>query len=229
MEQADHRLTGDRLPTRNDAGARAVPGITDLRRFFAGVGLTSDRLSARDRGDKDLNPSLAVAADLKAAAVLVPLVAHEEGVSILLTQRTDHLSSHAGQIAFPGGRIEKHEDALAAALRETEEEIGLSSSQVEPLGSLDRYVTRTGYVIAPIVGIVHPPFTLQLHAHEVADAFEVPLAFILDPANREIHVREFQGVARKFFVYPYRDRMIWGATAGILTNLVDLLGARGSA
>jgi 8-oxo-dGTP pyrophosphatase MutT (NUDIX family) len=160
----------------------------------------------------------------RAAAVLVPLVDREAGLTILLTQRTENLARHAGQIAFPGGRVEEADaDAIAAALRETEEEIGLDRRHVEPVGQLDRYITRTGFTVTPVVGIVSPPFELRLDPREVADSFEVPLDFILDPANRQRHSAEYQGVARYFYAFPYGERYIWGATAGMLVNLAELL------
>jgi 8-oxo-dGTP pyrophosphatase MutT (NUDIX family) len=108
-------------------------------------------------------------------------------------------------------------------LRETEEEIGLARRHVEPIGQLDRYLTRTGFAVTPVVGIVHPPFELKLDPHEVADSFEVPLSFILDPVNRQLHAAEYQGVMRHFYVFPYGERHIWGATAGMLVNLVEVL------
>jgi 8-oxo-dGTP pyrophosphatase MutT (NUDIX family) len=200
-------------------------GLTseDIRRRFADLALSPDHGRA-GRGDHELNPGTAPATALRAAAVLVPLIDRAEGLSILLTRRTEHLSRHPGQIAFPGGQVEDDdEDEIAAALRETEEEIGLSRAHVEPLGRLDRYVTRTGFTVTPIVGIVHPPFELALDAHEVADAFEVPLDFILDPANRERRSGEFQGILRHYYVFPFGERFIWGATAGMLVNLADTL------
>jgi len=161
---------------------------------------------------------------LRAAAVLVPLVDRAAGISVLLTQRTANLAMHAGQIAFPGGGIEDQDaDAVAAALRETEEEIGLVRSHVDPIGQLDRYVTRTGFTVTPVVAIVSPPFQLTLEPEEVAEAFEVPLDFILDPASRQRHATEFQGVTRYFYAFPYGERYIWGATAGMLVNLAELL------
>ena len=213
------------LPTGYDpAGLTpATMTVAEIRRRFGA--LTQDETrSAAQRGDHDLNPGMAPVTEYRQAAVLVPLVARDDGVSVLLTLRTAHLSNHAGQVAFPGGRIEDTDaDALAAALRETEEEIGLSRAYVEPIGRLDRYVTRTGFMVTPIVALVHPPFDLALDPHEVADAFEVPLDFLLDPVNRKKHFNEFQGRRRYYYVFPYPDRHIWGATAGMLVNLADVL------
>jgi len=203
----------------------AAPTADEIRRRFAGQGPCFE-FGAGDRGDHELNPGMAPLTDLRKAAVLVPLVDRPTGISVLLTQRTAHLSRHAGQIAFPGGGVEHDdEDDIAAALRETEEEIGLSRTHVEPVGRLDRYVVRTGFAVMPIVGIVHPPFELKLDPHEVADAFEVPLAFILNPANRQRSTVEYQGLTRQFYVFPFPGRHIWGATAGMLVNLVELLTA----
>jgi 8-oxo-dGTP pyrophosphatase MutT (NUDIX family) len=180
------------------------------------------------RGDADGNPGMAPpGAPYRAAAVLVPLVAHAAGMSVLLTQRTAHLHAHAGQISFPGGRIEdSDEDAVAAALRETQEEIGLGRSHVEIVGRLDTYRTRTGFEVTPVVGIVTPPFELALDAFEVADSFEVPLAFVLDPANRRRDSRMFEGTTRHFWAMPWGPHYIWGATAGMLVNLAEALGTR---
>lgn len=196
----------------------------DVRRRFVGLTPGPDRGAAAYRGDHELNPGMLPTVELRAAAVLVPLVDRDFGLSVLLTQRTEHLTRHAGQIAFPGGRIEEGDaDPVAAALRETEEEVGLARRHVEPVGQLDRYVTRTGFTVTPVVAIVSPPFQLTLDPREVADAFEVPLDFILDPANRQKHAAEYQGVMRHFYAFSYGDRYIWGATAGMLVNLAELL------
>ena len=140
---------------------------------------------------------------LRAAAVLVPLVARSEGTTVLLTRRTEHLHHHAGQISFPGGRIEESDSSPEdAALRETEEEIGLTRHHIEVIGRLGIYRTRTGFEITPVVGWVTPPFDLAPDRFEVAEVFEVPLAFIVDPKNHERHSREWQGVVRHFYVLP---------------------------
>ncbi|MGH7087640.1 MAG: NUDIX hydrolase, partial [Stellaceae bacterium] len=156
--------------------------------------------------------------------VLVGLADHTQGLTVLLTQRSAHLDDHAGQISFPGGRREPHDrDAAAAALREAEEEIGLPASHVELVGRLDTYITGTGFEITPLVGLVRVPFPTKLDAFEVAELFEVPLAFILDPANHHVRSRELRGRQRSFFVLPYQDRNIWGATAAMLVNLAEVL------
>ena len=181
--------------------------------------------AVRLRGDHDLNPGMGSSGPpFKPAAVLVPLVDRPDGITVLLTQRTDHLPDHPGQISFPGGRIEDHDDGpTAAALRETEEEIGLGRSRIDLIGRLDDYAVRTGYLVTPIVGIVAPPFELVPDPVEVADIFEVPLGFVLDPSNHRRESRVFQGQVRHFYVLPFEDRYIWGATAGMLVNLYDVL------
>lgn len=179
----------------------------------------------RPRGDHDLNPDMHPPAQLTKAAVLVPVLRRTTGLSLLFTQRTAHLAAHAGQISFPGGRLEPGDDgALAAALRETEEEIGLSRAYIEPIATLDLYVTRSGFEVTPIVGLVEPGFALAPDTFEVAEIFEVPLAFFLDPANRRRETRPFAGRERHFYAFPYGARYIWGATAGMLVNLTEWIG-----
>jgi len=176
------------------------------------------------RGDHDLNPDMPRHETLIPAAVLVPLVDRPGGLTVLLTQRTDHLNSHAGQISFPGGRVEADDASHeAAALREAEEEIGLTADKVDIIGRLDYYVVRSGYRVTPIVGFVNPPFEIKADPFEVADVFEVPLSFILDRNNHVTDTRIHEGVERSFYVLPYEDRYIWGATAGMLVNLTDVL------
>ena len=176
--------------------------------------------------DFDLNPDFRPpVATLRPAAVLVAVVARDP-LTLLLTQRADSLNHHAGQIAFPGGRIDGDgETPVEAALREAEEEIGLAPHLVTPLGFLDTYRTGTGYSIEPLVALVDPGFTLRLQAGEVADAFEVPLAFLMDQANHQMHTKIWQGAERRFYAMPYENRFIWGATAGILKNMHERLFA----
>jgi 8-oxo-dGTP pyrophosphatase MutT (NUDIX family) len=197
------------------------------RRGFGGTDDPYEAAAFREilRGDHDLNPGMTPpSAALRPAAVLVPLVEHADGIAVLLTQRTAHLSAHAGQIAFPGGRIEEDDaSAIAAALRETHEEVGLPPDRVEIVGRLDTYITGTGFEITPVVGLVAPPYPLAIDPFEVAEAFEVPLAYILDPRNHQRVERESAGRLRCFFVLPYKGRNIWGATAGILVNLAEVL------
>lgn len=158
------------------------------------------------------------------ASVLVPLLMRSAGLQVLLTRRTPHLSAHAGQVAFPGGRSDEHDlDAIATALRETEEEIGLPPDCVEIVGRLDLFNTGTGFAITPIVGLVAVPFPLRPNPSEVAATFEVPLDFILDPANRQRRTGERNGRLRTYFVFDYGGHEVWGATAAMLVNLTEIL------
>ena len=166
----------------------------------------------------------AVDEGLTPAAVLFPIVSHPLP-TVLLTQRTSHLRDHAGQISFPGGRVEAEDvSPVATALRETEEEIGLQRSHVEVLGFLPEYRTGTGFRVTPVVGLVIPPFTLRLDSFEVAEAFEVPLAFLLDPGKHERHSLFLRGAQRQYFAMPWEGRFIWGATAGMIRSLSERMG-----
>ena len=159
-----------------------------------------------------------------AAAVLIPMVAHPQGLAVLFTQRTMTLRSHSGQVAFPGGRAEPEDPSPeVTALRETEEEIGLRRDLVEVLARLPDYRTRTGYRVTPVIGLVTPPLVLTPDPREVAEIFEVPLAFLLQERNRQRRTREFQGQQVGYWVYEYQNRIIWGATAGMLVNLNKML------
>jgi len=172
------------------------------------------------RGDYDLNPQNrpATKRDLTPAAVLLPLIFRDEPW-VLLTQRTDHLTRHPGQVAFPGGRADPGDVSLVeTALRETQEETGIEPAFVTVAGFLDAYETGTGYAILPVVGILSEGFALMPQAREVAAIFEVPLAFLLDPANRVKQTREFRGTMRSFYAFTYEGRYIWGATAAMLIN-----------
>ncbi|MBX9619627.1 MAG: CoA pyrophosphatase [Hyphomicrobiales bacterium] len=179
-----------------------------------------------DRGDHELDPtliSLRAPGPRKLAAVLVGIINRDEP-SLLLTQRTSHLPSHAGQIAFPGGKIDADDASpLMAALREAEEEVGLHRGHVDCLGYLDPYQTTTGFRIMPVVALVDPGHRLTLNENEVADAFEVPLAFLMDPANHQEHSREFRGRDRHYYAMPFGERYIWGATAGMIRRLYQRL------
>ncbi|HXW39593.1 MAG TPA: CoA pyrophosphatase [Xanthobacteraceae bacterium] len=176
------------------------------------------------RGDLDLNPEMWVKAGVKAtkpAAVLVPIVDRREP-TVLLTLRTAELASHAGQVAFPGGKIDPADDSpAAAALREAEEEIGLSPTLIEPIGYLDLYLTFSGFRILPVVARVKPDFALVLNPWEVVETFEVPLAFVMAPENHQRKTRDWNGLQRDYYVIPFENRYIWGITAGILRNLYD--------
>lgn len=164
--------------------------------------------------------------DATPAAVLVPVVNRPEGLTLLLTQRSANLPDHPGQISFPGGRVEDDDPTFAhAALRETAEEVGLAADRIEILGQLATYETVTGYEVTPVVGWVEPPFTLTADPVEVADVFEVPLAFVLDPANQQRQFRMQGELRRDFWAIPWRDRYIWGATAAMLLILDRTLRA----
>ncbi len=167
------------------------------------------------------------------ASVLVPIIMREQP-TVLLTERTLHLSTHSGQIAFPGGKADEADaDAAATALREAQEEVGLDPAFVQVLGLLPHYVTGSAFIITPVVALVQPGFTLAPNAHEVADVFEVPLEFLMNPAHHQRHIFEWEGVRREWFAMPYQDHMngqvtqrfIWGATAGMLRNFYRLLSA----
>jgi 8-oxo-dGTP pyrophosphatase MutT (NUDIX family) len=176
------------------------------------------------RGDADLNPGMTAPGPLRDAAVLVPLVDRPAGPTVLLTERSPNLAEHAGQISFPGGRREAWDTSVEAnALRETSEEIGVPATAVDVLGRLDTYVTGTGFRIAPVVGMLRPPLDLVPDPIEVAAVFEVPLAFIREPANLERHSRELRGRQRDFYAFTFGRWFIWGATAAILVNLRDAL------
>lgn len=164
-------------------------------------------------------------APLIPAAVLVPLVTHDDGMTAIFTQRTAHLSDHAGQVSFPGGRLEPEDpDAVAAALREAEEEVGLAPARVEVAGCLDVFDTSTGFAVTPVIGLIPPPVRLVPDPYEVAAAFEVPLGFLLDPANRRRERRLHRGRMREYYVYDdYRGFTIWGATAGMVVRLSEAL------
>jgi 8-oxo-dGTP pyrophosphatase MutT (NUDIX family) len=180
------------------------------------------------RGDHDLDPmtaAIAAVRPIRPAAVLVPVVARAEPM-VLLTQRNAHLKDHAGQISFPGGKIDATDASpMAAALRETDEEIGLAADLIEPIGYLDLYLTTFGFRIVPLVARVAPDFALTLNRDEVDDAFEVPLAFLMSPENHHRKSREWNGLTRHFYEMPFGERYIWGATAGILRNLYERIYA----
>ncbi len=163
--------------------------------------------------------------DLAQAAVLVPIVDHADGLTVLLTQRGAFLKDHPGQISFPGGRSEEtDDDSTATALRESEEEIGLNPNQVQILGNLDICLTGTGFRVVPVVGLITPPLNLRLDTFEVADAFEIPFSLVLDAENyRRDHVVTDSGQHREFYVLDYGDHYIWGATARMLVNLRELM------
>jgi 8-oxo-dGTP pyrophosphatase MutT (NUDIX family) len=186
-------------------------------------GLT-DPAAAGARGDLDLNPDIWLRAGVKAtrpAAVLVPIIDRSEP-TVLLTLRTAELASHAGQVAFPGGKIDPADESpVAAALREAREETGLVPTVIEPIGYLDLYLTFSGFRILPTVARVKPDFTLAPNPREVTETFEVPLKFVMTPANHQRKTRDWNGFARDYYAIPYENRYIWGITAGILRNLYE--------
>jgi 8-oxo-dGTP pyrophosphatase MutT (NUDIX family) len=174
-----------------------------------------------DHGTDRMLEIIAREQPVRPAAVLIPVVDHPQP-TVLLTQRSAHLNDHAGQIAFPGGKIDATDASpLDAALREAEEEVGLKREFVEPIGYLDLYATGFGFRILPTVARVKPGFRLSINRGEVDDAFEVPLAFLMDPANHQLHSKEFRGMERLYYAMPFAERYIWGATAGILRVLYE--------
>ena len=199
-----------RKPIRN---APLNLDLRRLRRRFASAAVPA----ASIYGDPGARPRRNI---LTPASVLMPIVPRGAGLTMLFTLRTAHLKDHSAQVSFPGGRAEARDAGPeATALRETEEEIGLEPRHVELLGRLPEYHTRTGFRITPVVGIVSPPFELRPEAREVAQVFEVPLAFLLDPANHQRRSRQWRGERRRFFAISYQEHYIWGATAGMLVNL----------
>lgn len=212
----------------------AVPGDASAFRRLALTRLAplknaADVFAHAGPSDFDLNPEISrefvLGVPRRPAAVLVPIIAREP-LTVLLTQRTQHLSAHAGQISFPGGKIDEADGGpIETALREAEEEIGLNRDLIEPLGLLDRYQTGTGFSIFPVVALVAPAFSLNLNAAEVDSAFEVPLTFLMDTANHRTDSREINGRSRHFHAMPFGEHYIWGATAGILKNMSQRLFA----
>ena len=185
-------------------------------------------LSPNPRAARNIWPAPAEEIDgmlLKSAAVLVPLVDHEEGMTVLLTRRTDSLSAHAGQISFPGGGLEAGDTSPEdTALRETEEEIGVARTQIELVGRLKAHDTRTGFRVLPVVGLLSPPLSTTPDPSEVASIFEVPLDFILDPANHRLEPHPEGGANRQYRAVPYGEHYIWGLTARVLFDLLHVVG-----
>ena len=189
------------------------------------AGLTDPDITPT-RGDHDADPVMQKIAEvrpIRPAAVLVPVIDHPQP-TVLLTQRSQHLPQHPGQISFPGGKIDETDKSpLDSALREAEEEIGLDRALVEPLGYLDLYMTTLGYRIVPVIARVEPGFDLTLNMGEVDASFEVPLSFLMDLNNVERHSRDWQGMIRHYYAITFGERYIWGVTAGILRNMHDRL------
>ncbi|MBI3367984.1 MAG: CoA pyrophosphatase [Burkholderiales bacterium] len=230
------------VPRIVDPHAIPVVGIDDHLPPVAAESLTPQALRQRFAVPPVWAPEIAgdgrrfkLDRDPTAASVLVPLVMRDDGVHVLLTRRTDHLRDHAGQISFPGGRAEADDaDAVATALRETEEEVGLAREHVEVIGEMPVYSTVTSYVVTPVVALVRPGFTLALDSFEVAEAFEVPLSYLMTPAHHRRHAVELGGERRQFLSMPWpgavaddgsRPYFIWGATAAMLRNLYRFLSA----
>jgi 8-oxo-dGTP pyrophosphatase MutT (NUDIX family) len=231
---------GIRPPRIRDPQRYPVVGIDDHWPARPAETLTSEAVRRRFADPRAWTPEFhgdarlfALEREPIAASVLVPLVQRDDGLHVLLTRRTDHLTDHAGQVSFPGGRAEPDDiDVVETALRETQEEVGLPRERVQVLGPLNTYSTVSSYVVTPIVALVQPPFDLALDAFEVAEAFEVPLPFLMTPAHHHRHEAEFDGVRRQFLSMPWqgvdaqgrpREYFIWGATAAMLRNLYSFL------
>ena len=202
-------LSPEALKARFRSPPNWQPEITDENRHV----IASDIIAKRQAVGK-----------VTKAAVLIPLLLKENGLWVLLTQRTNHLRDHAGQISFPGGRMDPEDQSPNdTALRESEEEIGLDRHRVEIIGHLPEYLTVSGYSVTPVVGLVQAQAEYVLDEFEVADVFEVPLSFLLDPANHQVRLWQSEQGGRRFYSMPYENRFIWGATAGMLRNLYHLL------
>ncbi len=215
------------MPMHTSSTPSFVPTPAWLRERFA---QRDDWLL--DDDVKGFDPALAGQPQqvLTPAAVLVPLVLRDTGMTVMLTRRTAHLRDHAGQISFPGGRCEASDASpWATALREAQEEVGLEPAQIEILGGLPEYNTATGFTITPVVGLVTPPLNLKLDDFEVDEVFEVPFGFLMDPANHQRHTIEFQGALREYYAIPWNGYFIWGATAGMLVILRHALFAANDA
>ncbi len=215
----------------NDPAAISSADFFDRARARLGfdipAGLTDpDSIPASgDRGTDRMLEILAREQPIRPAAVLIPVIDRPQP-TVLLTQRSAHLNDHAGQISFPGGKIDTTDASpLDTALREADEEVGLAREFIDPIGYLDLYGTSFGFRILPTVARVSPGFTLRVNASEVDDAFEVPLAFLMNPANHQLHSKEFRGMERSYYAMPYGERYIWGATAGILRVLYERIFA----
>ncbi len=209
-------LTSNKDILKNAVGAQLDPvpeGPADALDDFGNI-----------RGDHDLNPASTPPSDTvyKPAAVLVPIILRAEQPNVILTRRAGHLDKHAGQISFPGGRAEDHDaTAVDTALRESEEEIGLLASSVDVIGRLNTYLTVTNYSVTPVVGLVEPKVDLVAEAGEVAEIFEVPLSFLMNPKNHQRHSGFHNGIERFWYAMPYQDYYIWGATAGMIRDLSE--------
>lgn len=193
--------------------------------FRSRVAVDQGSADWRQYGDHVLNRDIAerlAGQRLRDAAVLVPIVDHGQRTNVLLTRRTATMRTHSGQIAFPGGAVDLEDISVeAAAMREADEEIGLNSSAIEPVGRLPHYLTVTGFRITPVLAVIRGDYAMTLNKHEVDEAFEVPFDFLMDPANHNRESRVWEGKERHFYTMPYKDRYIWGVTAGILRTLYE--------
>ncbi len=220
MPESSQRLAALEKPP----AAEDVFALAKARLALECVETLFDEHGRPNEGDHRLNPLSVPNQPVRSAAVLIGLVAHEGDVSVILTKRASTLKVHSGQIAFPGGKIEPSDrDPLAAALREAWEEIGLDAHHAEPIGYLEPYLTRTGFLVHPVVAKIIPPFELRINPGEVEDAFEVPLSFLMNSDHHKLHTREEDGVSRYFYAMTFGERLIWGVTAGILRNLYERL------
>lgn len=207
-------LAADAAPPGSSSGSGRIVDIAHVRRVLRPQPSIAHFVLEDGVGDEDLLP----------AAVLFPIVRRDEQPTVLLTQRTAHLKDHPGQVSFPGGRREATDPSPAdTALREAAEEIGLSAEHVEIIGYLPEYLTSTGFRVTPVVAVVTPPFDLRLDAFEVAEVFEVPLSFLLDPVNHQQHSLYYRGKLRHYYAMPYGRHFIWGATAGMIISLYRAL------
>ncbi len=216
-----------------DGAGLFTPGmVADLarERLYGDAIQAPEDAAHSDSGIAGMNPTPEILSQARPAAVLIPLLARPEGVTMLLTQRASTLRQHSGQIAFPGGKIDPDDDGpLGAALREAEEEIGLSRQHVTPLGYLGPYFSTTGFRITPVVALMDADAPLSLNHCEVERVFETPFSFLMDPANHQTHEREWKGQMRRYFAMPHGDHYIWGVTAGIIRMLwLRLYAARHS-
>lgn len=208
MEQTAVFQSGDRKPDIEMIAAR-------LARYQA----------TNIRGDHTLNPDLVVRADLRDAAVLIPLSLRDGVPHVVFTQRAAHLNTHPGQVSFPGGRVEQaDQDAAETALREASEEIGLDPQNVRVLGMLDHYITRTGFRVRPVVGLIRAPQIYVPDDFEVETIFDVPLDFLQTPGTIACTTVESEGIMRRYYTCQWRRHQIWGATAGMLKNFIDVIG-----
>ena len=198
--------------------------ISKFKLEQANLDLVTNTQTQLKQGDSQLNPDINIPDPLKPAAVLIPIIETGSSLSVILTQRTEKMSAHPGQISFPGGKVEKNDtDATYTALRETKEEIGIDAQYINILGTLDEYQTSTGFLITPIVSYVKPGYVISTNPHEVSEVFEVPLNFLMSPDNHQKKSIMWQGKKRYFYTMPYENRYIWGATAGIIRNLYERL------